>query len=126
MSLDIVSFQPSRELPLSSNGMSEPKNKNIISEFGGSNGEFLTLAPPAELSSSYIRRHCQEVPDFDALPYQVRHRNSELIQHFFLKNWYSAWIYNNNIKRFFWSEMYMRLHFAGKSSPLIPSHDLVL
>nr|XP_017217135.1 PREDICTED: uncharacterized protein LOC108194694 [Daucus carota subsp. sativus] len=59
-----------RELPLSSNGMSEPKNKNIISEFGGSNGEFLTLAPPAELSSSYIRRHCQEVPDFDALPYQ--------------------------------------------------------
>ncbi|KAL1821528.1 hypothetical protein ACET3Z_016397 [Daucus carota] len=63
--------QFSREMPLSSNGVSEPKNKNILGEFGGSNGGLLTLAPPAELSSSYIRRHCQEVPDFDALPYQA-------------------------------------------------------
>ncbi|KAK1360523.1 hypothetical protein POM88_044997 [Heracleum sosnowskyi] len=61
-----------REFPLSSNGKSELKNKKVVKEFGGSNGDFLTLAPPREeLPSSYLGHHCQEVPDFDALPYQV-------------------------------------------------------
>lgn len=61
--------------------MSEPKNKNVIKEFGGFNGDFLTLAPPrAELPSSYISHQCQKVPDFDALPYQVRHRNSKFVK----------------------------------------------
>lgn len=60
-----------REFPLSSIGMPELKNKKLVKESGGSNGDFLTLAPPREeLPSSYLSHHCHKVPDFDALPYQ--------------------------------------------------------
>lgn len=55
--------------------MSELKNKKVVKESGGFNGNFLTLAPPREeRPSSYLSHHCQEVPDFDALPYKVRHK----------------------------------------------------
>lgn len=62
-----------REGPSSSSGLSEPNKKKLIKENGGFNGDFLTLAPPKpKHTSSYLSLHSQEIPDFDALPYQVR------------------------------------------------------
>ncbi|XP_074373529.1 protein SPEAR2-like [Apium graveolens] len=50
-----------REFLLSSNGISELKNKKVTKESGGFDGNFLTLAPPREeILSSYLSRHYQE------------------------------------------------------------------
>lgn len=60
-----------REGPSSSSGLSELNKKKLIKENGGFNGDFLTLAPPKpKHTSSYLSLHSQEIPDFDALPYQ--------------------------------------------------------
>lgn len=52
--------------------MSELNKKSIMKENGGFNGHFLTLAPPIPKDPpSYLDPCIRELPDFDALPYQV-------------------------------------------------------
>lgn len=47
--------------------------KKIVTENGGFSEDFLSLAPPKPKDPpSYLGHYIPELPDFDALPYQVK------------------------------------------------------
>ena len=90
-----VSLKPSlREGPPCSTSLSELDSKRGMKENGGSNGDFLTLAPPSNTSSphpntrskqpptGFSAYYSKECPKFEPFPYQVKLKQHKPAFHF--------------------------------------------